>query len=342
MRSLRVLGCLFWLLASPSLVAESIPADEAPLDPAPSRVLPVVESMPRLAPFDFEAPLWKSDLQALVSRQTRVKNQGKRGTCNIFATTGIVESIYKIARGETLDLNENYLEFQVQTRMKQQATAGSEVYHTIPAIQYFGAITQGAWPYEEYDWTLADVPPMERDRARQICAGTWGNQYSACLLTHKNPASDEFSQYALRFRTDFRSDLLWYRPLQSQDEIRRILGENRPVLLTLQFFYGAWNHRKMPELGIGPRDMDKWDRGVVGVPTQRDIALSAQAPAGHSIVIVGYDESRRVYFFKNSWGTSGFGVTSNLLGPGTTIGYGTIPYDYAHRYATFYEVGLRQ
>jgi C1A family cysteine protease len=44
-----------------------------------------------------------------------------------------------------------------------------------------------------------------------------------------------------------------------------------------------------------------------------------QQIGGHAIMLVGYDDSRQVYTFRNSWGT-GYGKA----------GYGTLPYAYVH------------
>jgi hypothetical protein len=121
--------------------------------------------------------------------------------------------------------------------------------------------------------------------------------------------------------------------------IQKLLLRNEPLLLELDFFYGAWNHPKMEELEIGERDLNRWQKGEVQVPLKEDVFLSKTKPAGHSIVLVGFDNEKKVYFFKNSWGTSGFGEQSDLLGPNSSPGYGTIPYDYAHQWGTFYQVG---
>jgi len=94
----------------------------------------------------------------------------------------------------------------------------------------------------------------------------------------------------------------------------------------------------MVEYGLGARDMELWGRGYVGKPTSKDVRISRQHPAGHSFVIVGYDDQRRVYHFKNSWGSSDFGLKSDLQGPQSTPGYGSIAYDYAHNYGSFYDV----
>jgi C1A family cysteine protease len=60
----------------------------------------------------------------------------------------------------------------------------------------------------------------------------------------------------------------------------------------------------------------------------RDVALSGRVPmpsffdsslGGHAILLVGYDEAKQLYTFRNSWGT-GWGDK----------GYGYLPYQYVH------------
>src|SRR5438874_1550152 len=113
---------LFGFFSSP-LIADM---DDAPLDPGPVIVHPIIEYAPRIGPLVWDELPTISDIKAVFEKQTRVKTQGKRGTCSIFSTIGIVESLYKM-RGETLDLNENYLQFIVTNRIRGQAAEGSDV-----------------------------------------------------------------------------------------------------------------------------------------------------------------------------------------------------------------------
>ena len=106
----------------------------------------------------------------------------------------------------------------------------------------------------------------------------------------------------------------------------------------MNFFYGAWNHSKMKEYGLGKPNAQKWTKGEVGIPTPEDHKVFKTYSMGHSVLVVGFDSEKKVYFFKNSWGKTGFGAQSNLLGPRSTPGYGTIPFDYAHTHGMFYRI----
>lgn len=318
--------------------------EEAPLDPGPKVVRPVKEipAFRRFEPFRWDLRRTENDLSEVIARQTDVKSQGRRGTCSIFSATGMVESLYKISLNEDPDLSENYLEYLVMSKMKAVASEGSDTPLNIPAIKRYGTLFESDWPYEEYDWTNSGLPEFENEKAQTVCGHLFGNKKQACLLSHMDPDNDLHQEKAQEFYNTYKTQRLEYDYLDEESEIKRHLNRNHPLILSVEFFYGAWNHRKMEEYSIGQRDMVLWAKGMVSTPTPKDINLSRKHPAGHSFVIVGYDDNKQVYFFKNSWGLGSFGVSSDLLGPATTNGYGSITYGYAHRFGTFYLVNLQR
>jgi hypothetical protein len=106
------------------------------------------------------------------------------------------------------------------------------------------------------------------------------------------------------------------------------------VVVGLDFFYQSWNHRK----STLPRNLDNWDMGIVLYPNAEDIQVSHENRAGHSVVLVGWDldlefptrdaegnivvdgngdpvMEKGFFIFKNSWGTTGFGI-ENPFGAG--------------------------
>lgn len=318
-------------------------ADEvATVQPGKVTTLPVVEfSLRDFNPFEAIRIPNASDLQATFSYQTPVKSQERRGTCSIFSTTAIVESLIKRIYQKELDLSENYLQYLVMARVKPVANEGSDIPMNLPAIQRWGTIEEKDWPYEPYDWNSASLPEEEEARKQATCGHLSSDLLTRCWLAHRDPRLDPQSAVAAQFRVSYSTHQMRYAPTNSLRQIKNRLSAGWPMVLSLEFFYGAWNHRKMTELGIGERDMQAWERGYVSVPNEIDIKLSRTSPAGHSIVIIGYDDAKRVYYFKNSWGTSSFGVKSDFFGEGTSQGYGTISYEYANRFGTFYDVFYR-
>jgi len=142
--------------------------------------------------------------------------------------------------------------------------------------------------------------------------------------------------------------------LQSVSQIKSLLAQGVPVILGLDFYYGAWNHRKSTEYGIS-RNTDHWAQGIIGYPEPGSVdrQISPKHQAGHSIVVVGYDDDRivetpvlmedgttqmfrykGVYYIKNSWGTAGFGAKFELNGV-PHPGYGMITQKYAHEKGGF-------
>lgn len=87
-----------------------------------------------------------------------------------------------------------------------------------------------------------------------------------------------------------------YRKVTTVDEIRRAIAEDFPVVVGIavfnSFFYASGGDISMP----------KWTDTMLG---------------GHAILLVGYDDTRRLFKFRNSWGRD-WG----------NEGYGRIPYDY--------------
>lgn len=331
-----------WLLLT-LLFTSSVWADDFKLDPAPQIIIGVRPSLPRFQfPRLSDTEDLKSNLAELIGLQTPVKSQGLRGTCSIFSATAEIESLLKIRDQKENDFSENYLEFLVQAKMKGAPAGGSNTYLNIPAVQRFGTVLETDFPYEIYDWTdLEKLHESEKLRVQEVCGHLEGLPKTQCQYGHLDPTNDRFEQVALHLRDTLGLQNLQYQYLYDQGTIKAELNANRPLLFGFTFFYKAWNHRKMVELGLGERNMEAWAKGEVSTPDEEDIRISSANPAGHSVVVVGYDDEKKVYYFKNSWGKGGFGARSDLLGPGTTDGYGSITYDYAHTYGTFNKVTIQ-
>lgn len=117
-------------------------------------------------------------------------------------------------------------------------------------------------------------------------------------------------------------------------------------MVGLTFFYQSWNHRAST-LKVSS---DYWDKGYVLFPNKDDQKISLEKRAGHSILIVGWDDTLEVpkldkdgevvkdstgepilekgfFLFKNSWGTGGFGK-DNAAGDG----YGWLSMAYVAKY----------
>lgn len=342
-------------------------AEDAPLDAPYKRLAhPRVDRAGRdgreLAP--------KSDSLAVAEKQSAVKSQAARGSCSIFSATSLLESMLAIeGKADTsLDLSEEYLQYLIA----QHATDdGSSSPANFRALHEHGAPSEEKMPYIGATWkSLSDGSAQER------CGHISGRKLANCLTGHRDPAllameDDQLSsadadflaarrealENKKRFFTENGSDesgIVW-----GTAEIKELLAKGIPLTLDIDFYYGAWNHRLADELTIG-RDMEAWAQGLVTYPERGsvDIRKSKEKPAGHSVVVVGYDDEREieykvkmsngrtvtkkrkgVYYFKNSWGTGNFGTETEIEGK-TFPGYGMISQDYANEYGQFFKLAL--
>ncbi len=269
----------------------------------------------------------------LLAWQSAVKSQGKRGVCSIFSTTALMEHLYLKAGMDEPDFSEQYLQWSVKFEVHSfPNSSGSNAHYNLRAINQFGIPAEDAWPYEAEQWNELDDPECAEDNdAKPTLCYTNGHPSDATL------AADKFHLPPGRWINSRREAIM--------DHIR--INETG-VVVGLDFFYQAWNHRKS-EL---PRNLDMWDAGVVVYPNDEDIEVSHENRAGHSILLVGWDLDatfpRRdadgqillddagqpvmetgFFIFKNSWGTAGFGI-DNEHG----AGYGYISMRYVEEHGS--------
>ena len=321
--------------------SEIVTPGDADNDPALASVdellegAPLPGDVPRLhTKADGTHPPRHTNLLRLMSP---VRSQGRRGTCSIFSTTALMEHLY-IVEGTTTepDFSEQYLQWAVKFEVRSfPRSSGSNAAYNLRAIHQFGVVEESVWPYEIEQWNeFADV----------ACDGE-NTQPTRCY-TNGHP-SDEI-----------RASKKWHLPrgryVSPLDIKGHIVANNTAVVAGMTFFYQSWNHRKS-EL---PTNRDYWDEGYVLYPNAKDRELSLEKRAGHSILILGWDDNLTVpivdehgdqvlgedgqpivetgfYLFKNSWGTDGFGVNHE-----SDAGYGWISMRYVHRYASVRVAGL--
>lgn len=94
-----------------------------------------------------------------------------------------------------------------------------------------------------------------------------------------------------------------YARLRTMPEMKRSLVVNGPFLAGIDV-YDSWFTKKVNKTGLIP------------MPKRKDIYQG-----GHAICIIGYDDSGKLFKFKNSWG-NGWGDK----------GYGYLPYGYMKQY----------
>lgn len=326
--------------------------------------------------FDFDSfALPKaSDLKALLDLMTPVKSQGERGTCSIFSMTALVEAelIREFGLSKSTNLSEQWLAYLV---VHNNGDEGSEAYINLDLISDNGMASEKTLPYNETTWEKTDV---ETNRpAKKACGWLRGQALKMCLLAQKPAGLLELSDSELASRdpemykayksasmmqSKYLGSMSGSPSLGSESQVKKLLAAGIPVIAEMDFYYGAWNHREALDLGI-QRQEELFAQGVVGYPAPGSVdrakSTVGKAAAGHSILLIGYDDEREVtttqkmvgggmktftykgvYYFKNSWGTDSFGVDSNLNG--YTPGYGMITQAYANEFAAFYKFPWKQ
>lgn len=311
---------------------EASGSDDAPLSDydALFRDAPSNDELPFDLKADGPAPVEHTDLLEL---QSAVKSQGKRGVCSIFSTVALMEHLYIAAGADEPDFSEQYLQWSAKFEVGSfPDSSGSNAHFNLRAINQFGIPEEQAWPYEEEQWNELDDPE---------CAEDNDDKPTRCYTNGAPPESalqaEKFHLPPGRFINSSRASIM--------DHIR-VSGTG--VVVGLDFFYQAWNHRK----STLPRNLDNWDRGIVLYPNDEDIEVSHEQRAGHSILLVGWDQDLEIplrdaegeivvdeagepvtekgfFIFKNSWGTAGFGI-ENAHG----AGYGFISMRYVERHGS--------
>lgn len=299
----------------------------------------------------------KNDVATIIAHQSSVKTQGARGTCSIFSSTAYLESLIN----NNFDLSEEWLEY---TALRSKGYEGSDAPANFVAIRYYGMASEQSYPYIAENW-LKVFNPLSEIRCGHI---TDAKQKKICLIIHNDP--ELFNQspiYDSEFAkvkeeaSIFRDKYLHFENTghyhTSTNEVKKHLDQGTPLVLEMDFYFGAWNHVLADEYGIG-RNMDHWNKGIVFVPepSSVDWIESNKRMSGHSVLIVGYDNEKvvtktvkmadgtsktfshkGVYYFKNSWGTDGFGKDFEIDGVNYP-GYGMIVQKYANEQGAFFSL----
>lgn len=285
---------------------------------------------------DQELPLRFTELNRM---QSPVKSQGSRGVCSIFSTAAYMEHLY-ITEGTITDpdFSEQYLQWSAKVEVGSfQNTSGSNATFNLQAITDFGIPEERAWPYETTQWGASNDAECEGEEDLPTKCYTNGDPPQEALDAEK------FHLPRSRFIST-----------RTRDVKSHIFNTKTGVVVGLTFFYQSWNHRRS-EL---PRNLEYWGEGYVLYPNAKDKEISLQKRAGHSILLLGWDDELEVpirdengevmvdesgqpikekgfFLFKNSWGKGSFGA-ENAFGDG----FGWISYRYVQEFGSGRVAGL--
>lgn len=276
--------------------------------------------------------LYPKTYSELVALQSPIRSQASRGVCSIFSGVGIMEHLY-IKEGTILnpDFSEEFLQWSSKVELGRFAhTEGSNSNANLATINQYGIVAEADWPYLGRRWNTSDDAECEGD-----------DQPTKCYTHGEPPASAMNAQR-------------WHLPRGRWVSSRRnsimahMTNKKEAVVVGGTFFYQSWNHRKS-EL---PTNNTYWRKGIVTAPNAEDKTKSLEKRAGHSFVLVGWDQDMEVqkrdkdgnlleetekgfFLFKNSWGTGSFGA-DNEHGDG----YGWISMKYVEDHLTAYVSGV--
>jgi len=297
-----------------------------------------------------------------------------RGTCSIFSAVAMCESLL-ILGGDVdtrIDYSEEYLQYVISPG---KSTSGSRSSDNIPAMAKYGLPMETQFPYIGDEWPTVNYNQLSMLRCGKVPA----LYQPSCLVGHRDtrlitatdaqladPQNSMYDPELLKARTGaylMQKSLLFNVSkttyLYSMNDVFALLNDGIPVLMDISFYYGAWNHRTASDFGIN-RNMSQWYGGIVTFPEpgSLDRKLSPTEPAGHSVLIVGYDREIVIensvqmtdgtiknftypgaFIFKNSWGTTSFG---NQFSYGGRVypGYGMITEKYASAFGSFFQMIL--
>ena len=294
---------------------------------------PANDSLPVL---DLKADQIAAKSTDLLALQSPVRNQAHRGVCTIFSTTALMEHLYLKAGMANPDFSEQYLQWSVKKQLGAFADSeGSDNQDNVEALAQYGGVEESVWAYNPNEWTEAD------DADCKVTGDESQTLPTKCWTQGEPPAA---ASSAKKFKLPSGS---W---LSTKSIKQHITMDKTAVVLGIDFFYQAWNHG-LSTLPISQSDLEM---GIVRMPNADDVTESHKQRAGHGILIVGWDDSlefpavdktgapvkdaqgnpvmqKGFYIFKNSWGTSRFGV-NNPNG----AGYGYIQYKYVEQYGSAY------
>ncbi len=350
---------------------------EAPLSaPVGALVHPINDSgFERVYLAGGRQDLSKNDVMSVLNYQTKVKSQGARNLCTVFAFTGLLESLIlkKYKDLKTIDYSEEWAQYLVALRSPTGGGNGSTVPNNYSDVKKAGIAFEQYLPYDDRLWTVEAAPAIFKER----CAGATGKDLKRCLASHYSPLLMKMSDAQLRDRNN-----LLYNPdfadaklsanesksylssmrggvIKKVSRIKEFLRAGIPVTLEINVYYGTWNHAAGEKYGIDV-DSSLYTKGIVTYPDYGSVdrVQSEKNVARHAVVVVGYDDSvevtynrlmrdgttkaikrNGVYYFKNSWGTNKFGNKFRLNSK-SVPGFGLMLQDYANEFGQFFALSL--
>ncbi|MDW8018250.1 MAG: C1 family peptidase [Thermus sp.] len=238
----------------------------------------------------------------LTPYQTPVKDQGGRGTCTAFAVVGALEAAYKRAYNLTLDLSEEFLNWQDKVNV--------------------------------LDTQSPPVPPSQSENFLAVWGGGSANYKLQNIMNGKLGIPLE-SQAPYNGQESFGDSGKWLPPI-TRNSPQRLMGDanlsqrtqtyNIPTpldwLMLPQVALEEGRYRANQVVFASSNQLTNLDWFKAQLAAGREVAFGVHIPnkgkgvkggiwmpgdmdwADHAMLMVGYDDSKQAFRVKNSWGTS--------------------------------------
>jgi hypothetical protein len=230
----------------------------------------------------------------LKSDQTSIKNQGGRGACTFFSTIALVESVLKKEFSLEANFSEEYLAYTTKAIMGAfPRTDGSIPEYNVKALEKSGLILERDWAYQP-SWFTRGLP----------CAGFKEDDQKTPLecYSHRSPPAE-----VLKKVIDAKSLAAVPVSRVTTDIIKYLAYAQRPMTFSLPFHDKGW-----------PKTGDVFFNEELRAKCE----VSPAECGRHSILMTGYNIEKKVFYFKNSWGSE-WGHN----------GYGTVTFETVDLYA---------
>lgn len=221
--------------------------------------------------------------------QTSIKNQGNRGSCTFFATSALVESLVKDTQGQDINMSEEYFTWITKAKKKYFARSeGSRAEFNAAALLQFGLMLEQDLHFQP---TFFDKG-MPCEKYQQDDSKTPTFCYS-----HNGP-SKELLNKVISVGDSFEFGTI---DSSSVEMVKNLSELRHPIVIGVPVHPNGWS---TTDVKMTPEMMKECQSkpGLCG---------------GHAVLVIGYDLDKRIFTFKNSWGTD--------WGNG---GYGNISFDY--------------
>ncbi len=241
----------------------------------------------------------KAEIVDLKQYQSSVKDQKDRNTCAYFATTALMETTVKEHFGTEYDLSEQFQIHHGKTHYNEYADKEfGSTYEIALNFKYQGySYLESAVEYG-LSWFEPGQPCESED---PYDTSTRADCFSQDPLVYQSKKRVSYAG----LEVEWISGMFTYWQSRSENIMDRI-RKKQSVVITLKVYPPTW------------------DQAQVSYDSEIDAKCESGEYScyGHAVVLTGFDSQRKVFFFKNSWGSS-WG----------NEGYGEVPFDYVDNFS---------